>query len=288
MACILLFNRYNNLGGYGMKIRRLFKLTFFLFIVSATCLVSSGFSGEITRNRMNDINGPARWDVVQWTSGGATIVPSDSPEGGSMLQFRFPVGIRDGSDPANVFYVSSEALPETYLQFYHKYSSNYTYHPIANKLVYFYSPSGNRDSLGLFSVGYDDLAYYVWGNNQDITVYNLGFGRPQLGGWYKYNIHTKVNSSPGAHDGILQIWVNDVLKLNRSDIMWFAAGTTVTGWGQIDMAPAYGGEGGANPVLSYSYYDDFIISTTPISTGLPPTPISTGLPPNHPINLQIR
>ncbi len=265
-----------------MKVRQFLELAFLLIIISITCFVNSGYSEELTRNRLNSLNDLSGWGAIQFTSGGGTIVPSDSPEGGSMLQYKFPVGISDGSEPARVWYSASSTLSEANIEFYHKYSSNFSWHPIANKIVYFYS-DGNRDSRAVFIVEYGDLRFDVYGTNMDLVQYNTNTGIPKLGVWYKYTIHTKVNSSPGSHDGILQVWINDVLKINRSDVMYFGPGTTVTGWKDIDLAAAYGGSGGPNPVVSYSYYDDFIISATPISGSNKPSGI-----PNAPIKLQIQ
>ena len=264
-----------------MKIRKIFKLIFLLFIISSTCFVNSGFSMEITRNRMNALNDPSGWGVVTFGGKNVNIVSSDSPDGGTMLQYTFPIGLKDGQEPGTVYYFGSSNLSEMYVQFYHKYSSNFVWHPIGNKLVYFYS-DGDRESHGLLGTLYGDLVFQVYGTNNDLVSYGTNTGLPTKGVWYKYNIHTKANTSPGSHDGILQVWVNDVLKINKSDVMYFGPGTKVTGFRDISLAAAYGGLGGSNPVVSYSYYDDFIVSGTTITGNT-----TLGAIPNRPINLQI-
>lgn len=267
-----------------MEIRKNLILTFFLFIISATCFINSGYTVEITRNHMNMLNDPSGWGSIQFSSNGGTIVSSDSPDGGGMLQYRIPAGIADGSESARVWYSSSSNISEVYIQFYHKYSSDYTSHPIGEKILYLYS-DGERESHGELGTLYGDTVFQVYGTNYDLIAYNTGNGRPIKGVWYKYNIHTIRNSSPGSHDGILQVWINDVLKINRRNIMYFGPGTTLTGWKDFDLSDSYGGEGGANPSTSYTYFDDFIISTTPISID---GNIKISTIPNSPKNLMIQ
>lgn len=265
-----------------METKKFLGLSFLLTVISMTCFVNSSYSEELTRNRFNSLNDPSGWGSIQFWGGG-TIVPSDSLEGGTMLQITFPAGIADGGEPARLWYNASSTISEAYIQFYHKFGSDFTFHPIANKLVYFYS-DGDRDSHAVFILMYgSNMAFEVYGTNMGNAPYYTNHG-PSLGVWYKYGIHTKVNSSPGSHDGILQVWVNDVMKINRSDVMYFGPGTTVTGWKDIDLAPAYGGAGGPNPVVGHTYYDDFVISTTPPISGN----ITSSRIPSSPMKLQIQ
>jgi hypothetical protein len=271
-----------------MKIRKIFKLTFFMFIISTTLMINSGFSKEITRNQMNSFNDPSGWDVMFWGGKGVTqIVTSDSPDGGSMLKYTFVEGLGDGSEPGNVFFVSPLTLSESYIQFYHKFDTDYNWHPIANKLLYIYSGNSNQTSA-CFLERYGELWFGPYANNWDGEEYKVSTSRPTKGVWYKYTIYTKMNSSPGVADGLLKIWINDVLKVNSSTVTYFTSGTSVTGWKQFDMAPAYGGGGSSNPSVGHAYYDDFIISTTPISENIIQIVNPTVVSPNSPINLQIK
>jgi len=82
--------------------------------------------------------------------------------------------------------------------------------------------------------------------------------------WYTITERVRMNT-PGQRDGILQIWLNGELVLDRQDIryrdvsqlaidgMYFS---TFYGGGTPDWAPFFD---------NWAYFDDFVISTIPIS-----------------------
>lgn len=245
-----------------------------LGIFSIVILASPGLAAEITRNTMDALNSPSGWGFIQFESAGGAIVSADSPQGGTALRYTFPIGMGDGREPARVWYNASKSLTDVYIQFYHKYSSNYVFHEIGNKILYMYS-GGSRQSCVVLTENYGDLKMEVlWPTVSDLVQYSSGLGRPTRGVWYKYAIHMKTNSSPGSSDGILELWVNDKLVINKNNVMYFPSGTSVTGWVDFDLAAAYGGGGGSNPVVSYAYYDDVIISSNAIFENTTEIPIA--------------
>ena len=63
------------------------------------------------------------------------------------------------------------------------------------------------------------------------------------GAWYDVEVYLKLNSA-GAADGICQMWVDGVLKENKSNLTFKNGGTKK--WTYIQLNPTYGGSGTIN------------------------------------------
>lgn len=77
--------------------------------------------------------------------------------------------------------------------------------------------------------------------------------------WHKIKVHLKMNTSLGASDGIAQLWVDDNLVDNRSNINWRRSGADASGWNQVDLG------GNSPPDTSpeiWVAFDDLIVATT--------------------------
>jgi hypothetical protein len=101
----------------------------------------------------------------------------------------------------------------------------------------------------------------------DMTVAN---GLPYLrtGVWYKWERWYVMNSGNDVADGILQIWIDDVLVLNRTNVVYrsVSAGTGGAGgtsWGSMWFGGNFSNTGSftATPPI-YRYIDSPYLSTT--------------------------
>ena len=136
--------------------------------------------------------------------------------------------------------------------------------------------------------------YYCGGDSYGDQVYN---GSPSFnelygdGQWHQLRWHIKMNSQPGANNGIIEFWVDGTKQFSRSDMQWMGAGSPGNiGWNTFGI--------GGNAYNSYApetqqaeqWYaiDDIVISTTsfedPISIPTIPTPTIQTISNNRPNN----
>ena len=116
-----------------------------------------------------------------------------------------------------------------------------------------------------------------WLNNNDPTSESTDgqYLIPQ-GQWITVEEHIKLNttdsntaynSNVDRADGIAEVWINGVLKLRKTDVTWMKwNGQGIDGmW----MYTIYGGNGSdprnIPPTVQYTYFDNFIVSTSPIT-----------------------
>ncbi|HAM35669.1 MAG TPA: hypothetical protein DEB40_07885 [Elusimicrobia bacterium] len=59
---------------------------------------------------------------------------------------------------------------------------------------------------------------------------------PSDGDWHCYELHAKMNSAPGAADGISELWIDGVKLWSKKTIPWVMAGGSVTnGWNIVNV-----------------------------------------------------
>jgi hypothetical protein len=91
----------------------------------------------------------------------------------------------------------------------------------------------------------------------------------EAGPWYSIEMRVKVNT-PGAHDGLIQIWLNDqsVMDLNGIQFRDSSVSDDVlrVKWGLFDTIFGGNTDDYAPVKDEYAYFDDFIASTTYIGS----------------------
>ena len=113
------------------------------------------------------------------------------------------------------------------------------------------------------------LAQYTYypGKAQSYEWYNDGAGGQvnlEPGKWYTIETYIKLNT-PGSNNGKLQAWVDGKLVLNKQKYKWRTSSSL-----KIDGVFFLFGYGGGNsswaaPEDQYNYFDNWILSTQPIS-----------------------
>ena len=181
----------------------------------------------------------------------------------------FYYGEKDGKDP----------VTEIYWQGYSKFDSGYVWPNNAQKIVVhnIYDSQGTKVYQIIVAVN-SNGQYYVehtywqtWdffgkAQNQGSPI-RVGFGQ-----WDKLKLRAKLNT-PGNSDGVIQLWINDTLKLSYLDLN--IRENTQDTFGKMILSSNSNKSSGSN---SYQWYDDWSISGTvegdPIDSA---TAASTGL-----------
>jgi hypothetical protein len=97
----------------------------------------------------------------------------------------------------------------------------------------------------------------------------FGNGLPYIrtGHWYKYETWMVLDSAVDANDGVLQVWIDDVLVYNNTSVPWRSTERGVTRggnyWAHMWFGGNYSGATfGAPTETLYRYIDDLYLSTT--------------------------
>jgi MYXO-CTERM domain-containing protein len=177
----------------------------------------------------------------------------------------YPVGFYNGDYAAKCWNMIPGAPAELWVQYVVKYSSNYQFHPIDNKQTYYFT--GDGDSVNNW--------YITTGGSRHINVVTQTFATdrhlPNTGydpyinanQWYKIRAHFVMNA-PGVMNGILQVWVDDGLVIDKSNVGYVSQSE---GLREAQIAPVFGGMASEHKLVEdYQYYDHVIISTSPIAS----------------------
>jgi len=81
------------------------------------------------------------------------------------------------------------------------------------------------------------------------------------GQWHRLEVYLKLNTAAGTADGKLHAWLNGEKVLNQNSLIWTNTGTFKIGTLRFSTfySPSY------PSVNQYVYYDNFIVSKTPIT-----------------------
>jgi hypothetical protein len=199
-----------------------------------------------------------------------------APDGASVAQISLEPGVKDGNYVGCIYYdFSGEAQPkEMWGQFYVKFSENYVWHSIANKIVYMRMGDQNPED------GTTEPDHVLGINHQWIDAPNIGWATQHATNselnqmfhfetdefirekWHKIAFHVMMNT-PGQCDGIGRIWLNDALIVNAADIMWLNEGNP-GGVADFRITPLWGGLGPeVVKMTQYIYFDSVILQTAP-------------------------
>ena len=230
-------------------------------LVSATVLATGSFEG-------------GAWaPFTHYYDGAALVADSTAPDGSYSLKFTYTSGCCSGSAPdiVDTHFTSSN---EVYIQFYSKYSSNWSWNPIQNKQIYIWTDANPVINmvLGTYSTNGDTINFSTQ-HNSNATLnqfYTSGGWTLTKDVWHKYVVRVKMNSA-GSYNGIAQVWVDDILRIDQSGLLIRESGQSSVGINSFAMTPVYGGSG-AVPSTQYMWFDDVIVQTTPFGTSTTPPP----------------
>lgn len=261
---------------------------FSLFQVSA---VFAGFSTTTHWNSKTE----GGWACVDRTPGGTAIDGgTNTPDQGGALQFIFPSGWQDAAEPGMCWNMFPTQVNEFWMQYYFKYSSNYSWHSVDNKQTYYVVGPSHSTNFYVSVAGDLHLSVVSQTFATDRFFPNTGYNPTiEKNRWYKLTMHAVINT-PGQTDGIVQVWLDDKLVINSNKVGYRSSSQAGVGFTEADFVPVYGGNAGLrNPAVDYQWYDFTILSTDPIGTAPLPAPAPDPTPaptksPKPPTDLQIQ
>ncbi len=213
--------------------------------------------------------------------GSSVVQDPTAPDGGYSLKFTFPAGLYGGVAPDIV----GKSFPETnelWIQYWFKYSSNWQWNTNMNKQIYVLTGAQSNDDVNFF-IG----AMSQWGDAINFNTQHQSGGNQTFrsngwtltkGVWHKVIIHAKMNTA-GVQDGIAQVWVDDVLRINASNVLYRKAGQS-TGFSNFQMTPVYGGGQENISTTQYLWFDHIVVQTTTITGSPYLPPANTPVPPS--------
>lgn len=220
--------------------------------------------------------------------GGSSVVQDPTaPDGSYSLKFTFPAGLYGGVAP-DIVGKSFTETNELWVQYWFKYSTNWRWNTITNKQIYV--QTGERSNADMnFTImmhHYAAISSVATQHPADSTLNQTfrSYGwEVTKGVWHKVVFHAKMNT-PGVRDGIFQMWIDDVLRTDQSDVLFRRTGQS-TGFSGFQMTPVYGGGAENIPEEQYLWFDHVIVQTTPITGS--PYPSRGAIEPVPPSGLKI-
>ena len=223
---------------------------------------------ETTADIIRQTSFEGSWDGFSLNYGGADLYHDPTAQDGDYsLRFTFPAGMESGIAPDIVF-TTFPAEDELYIRFYFRLSANFQWHPITQKLIYFHCGQVDfEDTNHVLTTGHWDHAVSLMtqhnkGSGSDEQVFHSGsVNQVTKNVWHKIVMHLIINT-PGQHNGIAQVWFNDQLAIDQSDLMWLISADH-GGWNDFTFTPVFGGAGPSVTQTMYLYFDNLIIQNGP-------------------------
>lgn len=209
------------------------------------------------------------WSCVNRTQSGnfpddhhAFVTDSGTPDPNTALRIEYPSGWQNGGEPYHCWNIFTEQ-EEIYVQYYFKYSSNYYFHTIDNKQTYYWIGSGSSGNFYLTVNGSRKINMVTQTYATDRHTSNTGYD-PTIAAntWYKLTARFRMNTA-GVLNGICQVWINDVLVINKSTIGYRSSSQAGQGFYQMTITPVFGGMSTlVKPATDYQWYDRTTVQTT--------------------------
>ncbi len=243
-----------------------------LLSIAAICIWAGNAHAAVLE--VNEWSNTTRtgWEYNQLASGNPSIDnTTDTPAGGGALKSTHPAGTFSTSyGGGRGAYVALPAgLTELYVGHWVKWSSNWVWHPVGTKIDYqvmrdVADAAGHRDNyLVMVQNNGKTLTFtqQLWNAPGTQNRYNnRGSVNIQNNRWYWLETHIRLNTV-GQANGFLEIWLDDVLVTQHSDVTYRTTNTTIGTWLH---SPEFGGGGFTLPETQYVWFDHTVLSTTRI------------------------
>jgi len=233
---------------------------------------------SVTLPFTDHFNSLGNWGVTVTNKlGQAGIVSTDSASGSasSSLRYTYSQGYANGDSPAKIWITFSQTQ-ELWTQYYFKYSSNFYLHRVVQKQAYWYI-SGDSSTNSNFFIGISGSALGDETRQVEAQLQRANVGatnryisntknNPKVANnvWYKLTVHCKLNTN-GQSNGILQVWLDDVLVMDYSNALYTSGSDANKPIGSFAFDPIFGGMGTEKkPQDDYFFVDYFQMSTTKI------------------------
>ncbi len=246
------------------------RLSVFLSFIAAMCVWAGNAQAVVLETNEWSSRTQVGWDYNTPT------VPSienatNTPAGGGALRMQWAAGsyvTSVGGGRAEYSQLPA-GLTEIYIGHWVKWSSPFDWNPVGTKIDYMTM----RDIVGP-GLGRDNFLTMIQNNGTTFTFTQQLWQAPgtqnrynnrsnvniQKGQWYWLEIHARLNAV-GSSNGFLEIWLDDVLIMQHSDVTYRTTNTTI---GNFQHSPEWGGGGGTINQAQYIWFDHTVLSTTRI------------------------
>lgn len=198
------------------------------------------------------------------TLSGLPFSPSEA------LQDLSPIGMTGGGDaigPGRAdFYIPAAQQPsEIYVGMWVKLSNPFQPHSSGvQKIMYVHDNNG---------INFSALWLEIYGTAAPFraSLVNQFYGCPSIrldpnatqtpigpGEWHRYELYLKMASTGSSSDGVLKVWVDGVLNVNRSDVC--TMGSNATRMESVRLSGMWGGIGDTKTENDYLWYDHAYVS----------------------------
>jgi len=278
----------------------------FFGLIYLECLICC-FSLTITLNSLADVGLPwsTTFDCAAWTQPNSLdcdgidfygnwtngVCPSEvtriiseannaSGDGGRGARFSAGQGVNQNSGTLKISFNSTQS--EIWIRWYMRYEAGMYWSSLGYDKILYFNAGTNRSVIPEF-YGSDKLNVWTVAGSNNVSYDGEGWntingGSASDGKWHCYEIHMKVDTN--GSNGIAQWWIDETLRLNRSDIDY----GTHSGWNYFHFYSNQSSVGNSGCVDID--FDDFAINNTgyigPIGGG------GSGSSPAVPGNVEIQ
>jgi hypothetical protein len=203
---------------------------------------------------------------------------STAPSGdGKVVRFVYPAGAAAGFGTGATSLVIPDNTVRIYNSFNLRLSSNYTVHPAIQKVTYAFKTTdqsvgghvlGLRPGEGESDYTAGTLRWVLQTQTIEANRYrNTGSFVPVRDVWYHIETLSVMNTVLGTADGIFKMWVDGVLHMDYSNVLYSDTGGTLK-WRNFALDPYYGGNtpGHTIPSECYLFVDRWTIYTDTVRT----------------------
>lgn len=246
--------------------------------------LQTAFAAFTTTNHWNSMT-EGGWSCTDRTPGGYSIDSgTNTPDPSNALKITYPSGWHDAQEPAMCWNMFPNQVNEFWIEYYFKYSSNYSWHGVDNKQTYYIIGSDKNTNFYISITGDLHISIVTQTFSTNRFFPNTGTNPTiEKNRWYKVTLHSVINS-PGSLNGIAQLWLDDQLIINNSNVGYRSSSQSSMAFSEADISPVYGGSAGyIKPATDYQWYDLITLSTSPIGMALP-----VGKVPSPPLKLLIQ
>lgn len=205
-----------------------------------------------------DMNNQARWNAsVAWGSG----VDNDAPTtltGAKAIRFVYPAGLGGGP------FMDASDLPvgggeHIFVRWGVKRSANFEDSGVSTKSVFLNSASPYQVGCLWHQAAPEGQYQFVNnGGTDEVLVQTINPLTFTNDVWYTTEIEIKANT-PGLNDGIVRMWIDDALKLDKTDANLRTSTTEV--FTSLEISAFWNDDGGPSHPLMFVDYDRIAVDT---------------------------
>lgn len=212
------------------------------------------------------------WWEYSFSTAFAYVTGQGGPEGDNLVQqTTFPAGIVDSNDfvpPITGVTLEGQGYTRIYLAVYHRVSSNWEGHYTNSNKAWRFGETGGPGS-GFFRPNLKDLG----GSSYEIEAFKVGSGDVNSetltrngtqvvltkGNWTLWELDVQLESSLGASDGVLKMWIDGTLTHSYSNLRYIPTNTSaIREFGEVKFDPVWGGTGGTATSEAFYQYNDHV------------------------------